>query len=149
MMPFDQANRLFFRLYQCSNLLHKNGTRSVDAFGATTQQWAVIGALARSAVREKGGIPVKDLIDHLMLSRQNLAPVLERLETRGWIARARSPADGRSRLLHLTPAGEAIWQQMQAPIAAFYQNALEHLSAADAADLNRLLDRLRDGLERA
>ena len=148
-MQFEQANRLFHRLYQCSNLLHKNGTRSLEAYGVTTQQWAVIGALARPAVREKGGLPVKELIDYLMLSRQNLAPVLERLEARGWISRLRSQRDGRSRLLHLTGAGEAVWQEMQAPIAAFYARALADLGTADAGELNRLLDALRSGLARA
>jgi hypothetical protein len=27
----DMANRLFFRLYQCANMLHKTGTRAVEA----------------------------------------------------------------------------------------------------------------------
>ncbi len=40
----ELANRLFFRLYQCANMLHKTGTRAVEAEGLTTQQWAVLGA---------------------------------------------------------------------------------------------------------
>ena len=40
---FDVANRLFLRLYQASNLLHKTGTRAVAGFGATTQQWRLWG----------------------------------------------------------------------------------------------------------
>ena len=75
---FEVANRLFFRLYQCSNLMHKNGTRHMADFGATTQQWAVLGALARPLVRDKG-MSVKDLIEFLLLSRQNLTAVLDRL----------------------------------------------------------------------
>jgi hypothetical protein len=51
---FDVANRLFLRLYQSSNLMHKTGTRAVGAFGATTQQWAVMGALARPGSRDSG-----------------------------------------------------------------------------------------------
>ena len=58
---FDVANRLFLRLYQSSNLLHKTGTRAVSAFGATTQQWAVMGALARPGSRDSG-LTVKELI---------------------------------------------------------------------------------------
>src|SRR6201999_1014452 len=85
-VEFDVANRLFFRLYQASNLMHKQGTRSVEAFGATTQQWAALGALARAHV-EAEGMTVKDLIAFLEVSRQNLTPVLDRLEARGWIER--------------------------------------------------------------
>ncbi|MBX6369339.1 MAG: hypothetical protein IRZ04_15235, partial [Rhodospirillales bacterium] len=35
---FEIANRLFFRLYQASNLMHKTGSRAVAAYGTTTQQ---------------------------------------------------------------------------------------------------------------
>ena len=50
-VEFDVANRVFFRLYQASNLMHKQGTRYVGKFRTTTQQWAVLGALARPLVR--------------------------------------------------------------------------------------------------
>src|SRR5881397_2356040 len=39
----DLAYRLFFRLYQYANMLHKTGTRAVEEEGLTTQQWAVLG----------------------------------------------------------------------------------------------------------
>ncbi len=41
----ELANRLFFKLYQCANMLHKTGSRAVESEGLTTQQWAVLGAL--------------------------------------------------------------------------------------------------------
>jgi DNA-binding MarR family transcriptional regulator len=143
---FEVANRLFFRLYQCSNLMHKNGTRHMSAFGATTQQWAVLGALARPLVHEKG-MSVKDLIEFLLLSRQNLAAVLDRLEARAWIERVRDPDDGRSRLIRLTADGNRVWERMQAPIEAFYAGALSELSDAERVQLHHLLDRLKTGLE--
>jgi len=72
---FEVANRLFFRLYQASNLMHKSGSRSLAKFSSTTQQWAVLGALSRPAVR-KHGMTVKELIEFLLTSRQNLTAVL-------------------------------------------------------------------------
>ncbi len=86
---FDVANRMFLRLYQASNLLHKTGTKAVSAYGATTQQWAVLGALSRPGARE-AGMTVKDLVRFLMVSRQNLSAVLDRLETAGHVERLRS-----------------------------------------------------------
>ncbi len=144
-MRFDVANRLFFRLYQCSNLMHKNGTRHMAEFGATTQQWAVLGALARPLVREKG-MSVKDLIEFLMLSRQNLTAVLDRLEAREWIERVKDPDDGRSRLIRLSTEGTRVWTEMQAPIEAFYGGALAGLSDEEQVMLHQLLDRLKNGL---
>jgi len=143
---FEVANRLFFRLYQCSNLMHKNGTRHMGDFGATTQQWAVLGALARPLVHEKG-MSVKDLIEFLLLSRQNLTAVLDRLEAREWIERVKDPEDGRARLIRLSAEGNRVWGSMQGPIEAFYTGALTQLSDAEQVQLHQLLDRLKIGLE--
>lgn len=144
-MQFDLANRLFFRLYQCSNLLHKNGTRHISAFGATTQQWAVLGALARPLVRERG-MSVKDLIAFLMLSRQNLSMVLDRLEARAWVERVKDPEDGRSRLIRLTKEGNLLWADMRAPIEGFYAGVLDGFEEAELRQFHQLLDRLKTGL---
>lgn len=144
----DVANRLFFRLYQCSNLLHKNGMRHMSGFGATTQQWAVLGALARPLVHDKG-MSVKELMEFLLLSRQNLTAVLDRLEARAWIERVRDPEDGRSRLIRMSPAGEYAWGEMQEPIEEFFSAALVGLTDAEQLQLFHLLDRLRTGLTTA
>ena len=145
-MNYAVANRLFFRLYQCSNLLHKNGTRHMQPFGATTQQWAVLGALTRSLVRDRG-MTVKELITFLMLSRQNLTAVLDRLEDRGWTERVADPSDGRNRLVRLSAEGWQMWEAMQAPIESFYAGALAPLSDEEQAQFCTLLEKLRDGLD--
>lgn len=141
----DIANRLFFRLYQASNLMHKTGSRSVAEFNATTQQWAVLGALSRPAVREQG-MTVKALIAFLLLSRQNLTAVLNRLERSGLIERVRISDDGRIRCIRLTPKGTAVWRRMFVKIAAYYDSALEGFTIEEALMLYRLLDRLKSRL---
>lgn len=140
---FDVANRAFFRLYQASNLLHKVGTRYVADFSATTQQWAVMGALARPFDRDRG-MTVKDLIEFLMVTRQNITPLLDRLEERGWVERVKDTEDGRSRRVRLTPQGNSAWQDMQFPIDAFYAEALEEFTGDERLQLYRLLDKLKE-----
>ena len=142
---FDTANRLFFRLYQCANLVHKNGTRAVESFGSTTQQWAVLGALARPRVREPG-MTVKDLMAFLEVSRQNLSVVLERLEGRDLVERVRDAEDGRSRRVRLTVEGDRLWVAMHAPIEGFYRQALSQLNSVEQAQLIGLLDKFKAGL---
>lgn len=142
---FDQANRLFFRLYQCANLLHKNGTRAIEDFGATTQQWAVMGALARPHLLAHG-MAVKELMAFLLLSRQNLSAVLDRLEARGWVERVRDADDGRSRRVRLTNEGVSQWGAMQHPIRAFYASSLSLLKPSEQEELLALFDKLRKGL---
>jgi DNA-binding MarR family transcriptional regulator len=139
---FDLANRLFFRLYQASNLLHKNGTRSLSDAGATTQQWAVLGALARPGVIE-AGVNVKALIEFLLLSRQNLTAVIDRLEERGWVERIKDAGDGRSRLIRLTAEGRTVWVDMHDRIDAFYSAALADFSETERSEFYRLLNKLK------
>jgi len=141
---FDIANRLYFRLYQSSNLLHKVGTRFVSEFGATTQQWAVLGALSRPVARN--GMMIKELLDFLLVSRQNLTPLLDRLEGRGWIERVKDPADGRNRRIELTPIGRETWSNMLISIGDFYSESTHNFTMEDKIMLFRLLDRLKNNL---
>lgn len=143
--PHEIANRLFFRLYQSSNLMHKTGTSAVSAFGATTQQWAVLGALAGPRGGETG-LSVKDMMEYLMVSRQSLTAILDRLERSGLIERARAADDGRLRKVRLTPKGHATWEAMGPSIRGFYDAALEEFSLEESYLLMRLLDRLTSGL---
>jgi len=126
----ELANRVFFRLYQCANMLHKTGTRAIEDEGLTTQQWAVLGALSRPAAL--GGMKMGDLARYLMVSRQNLAGVVGRLERDGHLESATDSADRRSRLIRLTESGHQVWQQHALPkIHAFYGQALEGFSTND------------------
>jgi MarR family transcriptional regulator, organic hydroperoxide resistance regulator len=140
------SNRLAFRLYQCANLLNKTGTRALDRHNVTTQQWAILGTLVRD--RWAGGIAVRDLAQVLMVSRQNLTGVLARLESRGLVERTVDENDNRSRLIRLTPAGWQRWSEMQADIAAYYDEALRGLSNSDKIHTLHYLDLLRQNMRR-
>ena len=144
---FESANRTFFRLYQTTNLLHKVGTRAVSEFGSTTQQWAVMGALARSAEGDSG-MTVKDLMTFLMVSRQTITPLLDRLKERGWIESTKSQEDARSRYIRLTPLGRDLWARMLIPIADFYRQALAEFSPSEQAKLHELLNKLKTGMSK-
>jgi MarR family transcriptional regulator, organic hydroperoxide resistance regulator len=141
----DIANRMFFKLYQASNLMHKQGTSAVSAFGSTTQQWAVLGALSRSKAQTQG-LTVKQLMEYLMVSRQTLTAILDRLELAGLIERTRTDGDGRLRYVQLTALGRKTWAEMRPAIWAFYDNALADFSIEESYLLMRLLDRLTAGL---
>lgn len=135
-------NRLFFRLYQTANLLNKTGTRALEHHGVTTQQWAILGALADP--RSAGGISVGDLASLLMVSRQNLTGVLSRLESRGLITRTVDERDKRSRFIRLTDDGLQRWADMQPQINEFYQASLTEFSTSDIIAAMHYLEKLRN-----
>ncbi|RID92477.1 MarR family transcriptional regulator [Gemmobacter lutimaris] len=135
------ANRLFFRLYQCANMLHKTGTRALDGYHVTTQQWAVLGALTRPAF--EGGVAVGDLAAFLLVSRQNLTGVLTRLEAMDYIERAVDANDNRSRLIRLTAKGHSLWDENMRPVISdFYDEALRGFSTEDRIHMIHYLDKM-------
>ena len=143
----ELANRLFFRLYQCTNMLHKTGTRAVEAEGLTTQQWAVLGALSRPEA--EGGMSVGDLARYLMVSRQNLSGLISRMERDGHIGSAPDGRDRRSRLVTMTESGRDVWLvKAQPKIHAYYEQALDGFSTNDITHTLHYLLKLLDNMKR-
>jgi len=143
----ELANRLFFRLYQCANLLHKTGTRAVQAEGLTTQQWAVMGALSRP--KAKDGMGMGELTRYLMVTRQNLSGILKRMEAAGHIQVVPGEHDRRSRLITMTTAGRYVWTQQALPkIHAYYQQALSDFSVSDMTHSLHYLMKLLKNMEK-
>ena len=143
----DLANRVFFRLYQCANMLHKTGTRAVEAEGLTTQQWAVLGALSRPAVQ--GGMSVGDLARYLKVSRQNLSGLLGRMERDGHIGTAPDGRDRRSRLVAMTESGRHVWlSEAQPKIHDYYEQVLAGFSVNDIAHTLHYLLKVLENMQR-
>ena len=143
----EMANRLFFRLYQCANMLHKTGSRAVETEGLTTQQWAVLGALSREAAR--GGMSIGDLARYLMVSRQNLAGLVGRMERDGHVAIVQDERDRRSRLVTMTENGRHVWQDLARPkIRAYYDQVLQDFSVNDTVHTLHYLLKILDNMKR-
>lgn len=143
----EMANRLFFRLYQCANMLHKTGSRAVEAEGLTTQQWAVLGALSRE--KAKGGMSIGDLARYLLVSRQNLAGLVGRMERDGHVAIVQDERDRRSRLVTMTDSGRHVWQALALPkIYAYYDQALQDFSVNDTVHVLHYLLKILDNMKR-
>lgn len=143
----ELANRLFFRLYQCANMLHKTGTRAVEAEGLTTQQWAVLGALSRE--QSQGGMSIGDLARYLMVSRQNLSGLISRMERDGHVVVKPDDRDRRSRVVTMTESGRQIWQEQALPkIHAYYGEILADFSINDVTHTLHYLLKILDNMQR-
>lgn len=143
----ELANRLFFRLYQCANMLHKTGTRAVEDEGLTTQQWAVLGALSRE--KAQAGMSIGDLARYLMVSRQNLSGLISRMERDGHVAVLADPRDRRSRVVTMTESGRHVWQVLAQPkIRAYYGQILAGFSVEDVTHTLHYLLKMLENMER-
>jgi MarR family transcriptional regulator, organic hydroperoxide resistance regulator len=141
---FELNNRLFFRIFQTANLVHTQGTRFIVETGITTQQWSVLGALSRPQVAE--GMTVGELSEYLLVTRQNLTGILDRLEAQGLTMRVRDVEDKRARRVVLTETGHTSWSNLGPLIASFYEAALSGISMQDRESFLELVNRLKKNL---
>ncbi len=142
----ELANRVFFRLYQCANMLHKTGTRAVESDGLTTQRWAVLGALSREAAGD--GMTVGELARYLMVSRQSLAGLIQRMAQDGHLTTTQGRDDLRSRRVALTGSGRRLWLVRAGPrIRAYYERALAGFSVGDLSHTLHYLLKLLDNMQ--
>ena len=143
----ELANRLFFRLYQCANMLHKTGSRAVEDEGLTTQQWAVLGALSRE--QASAGMSIGELARYLMVSRQNLSGLIGRMERDGHVAVGADDRDRRSRRVTMTDSGRHVWQVLAQPkIRAYYARILADFSTNDLTHTLHYLLKMLDNMQR-
>jgi len=146
-VKMELANRLFFRLYQCANMLHKTGSRAVEAEGLTTQQWAVLGALSRE--QAQAGMSIGELARYLMVSRQNLSGLIGRMERDGHVAVVPDGQDRRSRVVTMTDSGRHVWHALALPkIRAYYAQALAGFSVNDLTHTLHYLLKILDNMQR-
>ena len=113
-------------------MLHKTGSRAVEAEGLTTQQWAVLGALSRE--KAQAGMSIGELARYLMVSRQNLSGLIGRMERDGHVAIILDDRDRCSRVVSMTPSARHVWETLAQPkIRAYYEQALHGFSVNDMA----------------
>ena len=144
----ELANRLFFKLYQCANMLHKTGTRAVEEEGLTTQQWAVLGALSRHEAQERG-MSINELAHYLMMTRQNVSGLVSRMTRDGRVEAISDKEDRRLKLIRMTENGRRVWEEAAQPkIKAFYEAATEGMSTTDLAHSLHYMIKLLENMNR-
>ncbi len=97
-------------------------------------QWYVLYRLST-------GAPVgqRDLTRELDVERATLSAVIAALVRKGFIAQTSDPIDQRQKLLHITPAGTALWHSLPNPLALLADVAFSGVDPADIATMNRVL----------
>ncbi len=98
---------------------------------------------------EHGPARVGDLAQASRCHLSVASRLVAELEEHGVVIRRTDPADGRSHLVVLTPAGLEYLRRYREEVGDLIGAALSGWSTTDVADLAVRLDRLNDGLDRA
>jgi DNA-binding MarR family transcriptional regulator len=113
----------------------------VEAHGVTLDEYDVLQQLTEApAGRRRMG----ELAAATLVARSSCTRIVDRLLGRGWVERSPDPADRRSVVVALVPAGRTAWRACarthRAGIDRWFS---DRLTATDLAALRRALGRLR------
>ena len=103
---------------------------------------AALGTISRH-----GPLTPSELADRENIQRPTATRLLGRLEEPGYVARTPDPHDGRSALVAVTPAGQALLEDLRHRKDAYLARRLRTLSADERATLRRASDILERLLE--
>ena len=96
-------------------------------------------------VERNAGMSQMALARALGIDRSTLVPILDRLQARGFLMRHRSPTDGRTHALALTPAGEKALARFARLVRAHEKRIAAGLSSAETRTLIELLEKVHSG----
>ncbi len=134
----EMPGHLIRRAHQLSTALF---TEECGSFDLTSVQFAALFVL-----RAAGELDATRIAELIAFDRATIGDVIERLESKGWIARSGSGNDKRVKLIRLTTAGAGLLKSVEPAVHRVQRRLMEHFSASENAVLMRFLKRL-DGLE--
>lgn len=109
--------------------------------GLTEQQWRILRALDG-----RDGLEVSLLAEQCRILLPSMTGILKRMESRGLVRRDANQADGRSTLVRLTEASQALLEQIKPEVVEVYKEIERILGKRKLEQLYALLEELEAGL---
>jgi DNA-binding MarR family transcriptional regulator len=104
------------------------------------------GGLVLGLLRDHGEISPSELGDRLIVTRATVTGLVDSLERRGFVRRSANPADRRSLLVEITPAGLEVVQELRTLVHRNEKAWMGVLSDAELQTYIELLHRIQDSL---
>lgn len=140
--PFASiAEEAFLNVGRTMSLLEAGLERVLKPYGISGTQYNVLRIL-RGAPRD--GLCRNEIGDRLVTRMPDVTRLLDRMEVAGLVARQRDTKDRRLVTTRLTDKGEALVNQLDAPIADSHQRQLGHLGAERLQQIIELMSLIRN-----
>ena len=128
---------LWLLLMKAHEALRRHAEQHIRGLGIGLSDFFVLEVLLH-----KGPTPVNEIGRRVRLTSGSITSAVDRLEAKGLVERRLDPADRRTRIVHLTPAG----QKLIGCAFADHERAMEHatggLTPAERAEAVALLKKL-------
>jgi DNA-binding MarR family transcriptional regulator len=130
-------SRRFFQI--CTSAI----ADAIEGHDLTPLEYAVLAYLNK--INGEPNIDQNGLAARLGIDRNSASILVEKLGTKGILARKVNDADRRARLVRLTPLGESLHSKLRAPTQAAQERILKPLTHAEQKILIGLLLRVVEG----
>jgi MarR family transcriptional regulator for hemolysin len=127
------------RLANTAKVVSRAFDGALTAAGGSLPLWLVLIAL-----KTRPGANQREIAEAVGIQGATLTHHLNAMESSGLLTRRRDPANRRVHVVELTDLGEAAFHRMREAAAAFDRRLRDGFDAAEIAQLEGLLDRLRD-----
>ncbi len=97
------------------------------------------GGLVLGVLRDHGSMTPSELGERLIVTRATVTGLLDSLEQRGFVHRLANPADRRSLVIEITPAGLSVLQELRTIV---HRNEKAWLSGVSDPDLRSYIEQL-------
>lgn len=139
----DYKNSVGFLSRSASKLLEKAlDAELLRAYGLSSAQWKVIGALAF-----RNGLSQKELADFLELDSSSLVPVIDRLEENQFVTRKPDPKDRRNNRIFITKKSESSINSIVSAIFKLRKAAYKDISLRDIEITKKVLRKVVENTE--
>ncbi len=130
---------VLFALVEAADVLRGRVSAALGRVGLSYPKFEVLHYLRNAG----DPLSLSKLADCQQCARSNITQLVDRLEAEGLVRRVDDPADRRSVLAELTPAGASLADQGAAQIEAVRVEFAACYSDEERAELARLLGRIR------
>ena len=138
----QEATDLISEIFRASGALTRAGDELTAEFSLSASRWLMLGAL------QDGPVSVAAIGRRRGLRRQSARESVQRLERDGFVERLDDPADKRSSLLQLTPAGRDALDRIEPRRSGWATDLAASLDSDSVQQSLALLRNLRRHLER-
>jgi DNA-binding MarR family transcriptional regulator len=140
----DLEAHVFVSVLRTADLLARGAEAVLKPAGLSTTQYNILRIL-RGAGEQ--GLACREVGGRLISRDPDMTRLLDRMESRGWIARAREKKDRRVVKTRITAEGLRILADLDEPIRELHRRQLRHLPGKQLRQLSQLLERARENTE--
>jgi MarR family transcriptional regulator, organic hydroperoxide resistance regulator len=142
-IPFaSREAEAYLSLLRTTDALQTQVEAQLKEFGLTGTQYNALRIL-RGAGPE--GLPCREIGERMITRDPDVTRLLDRLEDRGFVQRARAKHDRRVIYGKITAAGLKLLREMDAPLEKFGREMLRHVGQEKLKQLIELLELVRGG----